>query len=180
MLNPYQRCERKAPVGIQVYRILKKLGYYKLHRLLRKSLVLLSPLIIVNLILTTVFPINLISAQGGDTPPSVCRMEFVKTDSKDPILPGEEFSYTLILRNIGTKDCTGGGVLLKEFYDSNAIFLSSDPVPTQGNNLWNFGVVSPQETHEVEIQVKASNTLQNNDVITNRACFWTREYHEWV
>jgi len=64
-----------------------------------------------------------------------CTMLLTKTDSPDPVATGGVLKYTLKLKNIGTTDCTGGGVQLKEYYDRLTAFVSATPAPTSGNNL---------------------------------------------
>src|SRR3989344_948240 len=113
-------------------------------------------------------------------PKTQCIMELTKTDFADLVEPGQELKYHLKLENIGTANCTGGGVQLKEYYDTKTIFVSASPVPSHGNNLWNFGTMAPGAVREVDVTTKVSNTAPNGGKITNKACFWTREYNTWT
>jgi hypothetical protein len=107
-----------------------------------------------------------------------CEMKLVKADDPDPVHSSEVLTYTLWLKNIGTGDCTGGGVLLKEYYDPRTKFIESNPSPTTGNNEWNFGTMHPGDMKEITIKMKVN--ANQGDVLENKACFWTKEYNTWV
>lgn len=115
------------------------------------------------------------------TPPDpFCRMELVKTDTPDPIRPGSELHYRLTLTSTGTGLCTGGGVKIEEHYDPRTTFVRSTPTPMWGNNNWSFGEVPPGQVNVVDLTVLVSPQAQAGDVISNEACFWTREYDRWT
>ena len=108
-----------------------------------------------------------------------CIIKLNKTESIDPIKAGEELSYYIKATNIGTRRCTGGGVQLKEYYDSNTIFLSSDPSPTSNNNLWNFGILDPGEKEEITINMQVNETAQCAEILINKICIWANELPDW-
>lgn len=115
------------------------------------------------------------------TPPDpFCRMELVKTDTPDPVQPGQELHYRLTLTSTGTGMCTGGGVKIQEHYDPRVTFVRSTPTPMWGNNNWSFGEVPPGQVNVVDVTVLVPPDAQAGDVIANEACFWTREYDRWT
>jgi len=48
-----------------------------------------------------------------------------KTDNSDPVHPGTFFNYTIIVENTGDANATN--VIIQDSYDTNVIFISSDP-----------------------------------------------------
>lgn len=174
MLIPYKRCARKKPIYYTWANIFKKINFSK--KTVKKVSIVMLPVLITNIALGTFFNVNNnnvynASATGG----GFCEMVLVKTDSPDPVKPGEEISYHLVLTSTGTGMCTGGGVELREKYDSNTTYISSVP-PSSAGNLWNFGEVPPGEVNVVDIIVKVSEDAVCGSTIINEACFWTREY----
>jgi uncharacterized repeat protein (TIGR01451 family) len=108
-----------------------------------------------------------------------CDFEFTKTDSVDPVSPGDTLSYHIILTNIGTAKCTGGGVQVKEYYDEYTSFIESVPAPTSGNNLWNFGTIMPGVTKEINIDTEVSESTPCDETLVNEVCVWALEIDEW-
>jgi len=124
--------------------------------------------------------INNFDSCSNDCTLNECVMNLTKIDSPDPVTPGSTLKYTLTLKNIGTADCTGGGVLLKEYYPSLTSYLNASPAPTSGNDLWNFGTIHPCESLQVNITMLVSSSSVPCSTLTNKACFWTVEYNRWV
>jgi uncharacterized repeat protein (TIGR01451 family) len=56
-----------------------------------------------------------------------------KTDSVDPVFPGDPLSYTIRIENTGGTTATG--IVLTETYASLFTFGSSTPVASTGNNI---------------------------------------------
>ena len=54
-----------------------------------------------------------------------CALELVKSVDSHSAVPGDVLTYTIDITNIGTANCTGGGVRIKDVVDSNLTFLSS-------------------------------------------------------
>ena len=108
-------------------------------------------------------------------PVKECKMEIEKIGTPGEVKPGESVTYTVRMRNAGDADCTGGGVELKEYYDSQTSFVSSAPAPDSGNDLWGFGTVEPEEEHVVTIETAVSEQAKDGDVFTNKACVWAEQ-----
>ncbi|MEM2715911.1 MAG: hypothetical protein QW762_04300 [Candidatus Thermoplasmatota archaeon] len=82
-------------------------------------------------------------------PPS---LSISKSDSKDPVLPGELLNYTITIKNEGGLPAYNVSVI--EQYDANFEFISSLPSPSIGNNIWNLGTINPGETRTIKIYGK--------------------------
>ncbi|MFH0892730.1 MAG: DUF4215 domain-containing protein [Candidatus Falkowbacteria bacterium] len=104
-----------------------------------------------------------------------CKLKLTKTDNPDPVSPGGNLSYVLTLENIGTADCTGSGVILKEYYSSQTVFTSSNPVPTSGNNEWVYDVLHPGETRVIEILTSVKTDTACGSTLLNKACVTANE-----
>ena len=92
-------------------------------------------------------------------PPKVCELTLTKSVNKTTALPGDELIYTLIIKNTGTKDCTGGGVQIVDIHDVNLSYVSEThsanltagyngtPLYTAGTRtlVWNGNILTPGE-----------------------------------
>ncbi len=106
----------------------------------------------------------------------VCDLKITKTDDVPYVYAGDTITYTINLENVGSANCTGGGVELREFYDSRTTFVSSNPTPYDGDNVWNFGTMEPGESNEVVVEVVTDNDITSEDPdIYNKACAWASE-----
>lgn len=57
-------------------------------------------------------------------PAGVCKLEINKTVDKATAEPGDELTYTLVLKNTGTAACGGAtGVKVQDQYDTNIVFV---------------------------------------------------------
>lgn len=108
-----------------------------------------------------------------------CDFEFTKTDSADPVSPGDALSYHIVLTNNGTARCTGGGVQVREYYDEYVSFIDSVPAPRSGDDLWNFGFMLPGVTREIHINTEVSESTPCDEVLLNKVCVWAREIEGW-
>src|SRR3989338_4952538 len=165
--------KRQKPIAFQAGVLLSSVN----SATARKVAAFLLPVLLANLALSAIPVGQVASVFAHDDD---CVMELTKTDSPDPVEPGQNISYHLRLASTGTGMCTGGGVELKENYASATTFVSANPAPTSGNNLWNFGDVAPGAVNEVDVTVRVAADAQEGDIITNIACFWTREYDRWT
>ena len=107
-----------------------------------------------------------------------CELELTKTDSQDPVQPGDELIYHLTLTNIGTADCTGEGVLLKDIFDEDTEYISASVSPflvslSERQLLWNFGVLEPGETEEVDLTMLVLPDAECNSALVNKAKFYS-------
>ncbi len=110
--------------------------------------------------------------------PRKCNIIFTKTATPSTATAGTQLTYKITLKNNGTGDCTGSGVKIKESYDSQVKFVSANPKPTSGNNMWNVGTVKPGMTKEVTVIVAVNATACST--LTNKASFWADQYGEWI
>lgn len=109
----------------------------------------------------------------GQTPPppveKVCKLEISKQASKASVSPGEEFYYTISFKNVGTLNCTGGGVHIKDMVNDKLKYVGEEHTPnvTAGYNglpsfevstktaHWNADTLTPGEEGEVKLKVKS-------------------------
>ncbi|MCD6573668.1 MAG: PQQ-binding-like beta-propeller repeat protein, partial [Thermoplasmata archaeon] len=82
-----------------------------------------------------------------------------KQDSKDPVHPGDYFNYTITITNDGNENAYD--VVVTESYDSHVTFISSNPNPSSGNNVWHLGTIQPYQTKTIEIKVRVAKPLPN-------------------
>ena len=109
-----------------------------------------------------------------------CELELTKTDSQDPVEPGDEITYTLTLTNIGTADCTGSGVAIGDLFDERTTYVEDSAVPELFNMVnnyleWNFEKIVPSETVEVEFSVLVPEDIECDTVLLNQARFYSDE-----
>jgi len=84
-------------------------------------------------------------------------LTITKTDSADPVMPGDIFNYTIKIRNIG--DIDANNVTIRERYDKNITFISSSPPPMPGNNdTWIASIPSGGLTR---LNIKKTQKLEN-------------------
>lgn len=91
-----------------------------------------------------------------------------KDDSPDPI----NLSATTLLNYTITINVTDGdafNITLQDIYPPNTTFVSSSPAPTSGNNIWNVGNLTANQSFQVNITVNVSNLLANGTILNNIA-----------
>ncbi len=116
--------------------------------------------------------INIVDCQGE------CILDLYKSDGTDPVEPGQELSYYLVLENIGDADCTGSGVLLYDYLDPNTQFLGSniDPLATSTSQIeWNFGVMEPGDIQNIELYTLVSEEAECGSILINEAQYYSDE-----
>ncbi|MEA2054833.1 MAG: hypothetical protein U9O96_07015 [Candidatus Thermoplasmatota archaeon] len=62
---------------------------------------------------------------------------------------GGNLTYTIAIKNTG--GASAQNVRITEYYDSNFIPMSFDPMPSEGNNIWRFDSIGPGETKKIKI-----------------------------
>jgi uncharacterized repeat protein (TIGR01451 family) len=92
-------------------------------------------------------------------------LTITKQDSIDPVTAGSYLNYTINVTNTGSENATN--VIVTETYDSNVIFISSNPSPSSGNNVWNLGTLSAGETKTISIRAQVKTPLANNTILHN-------------
>ena len=89
-----------------------------------------------------------------------------KSDSADPVAVGGLLVYTIAYDNSGNEDATG--VVITETYDTNVTFVSADPAPTSGDNVWDIGPVNAGLSDSIVVTVKVGSPLPDGTLLTNR------------
>lgn len=110
---------------------------------------------------------------GGE--PKKCNMEIIKSVNKTTASIGDELTYTLKVKNIGTANCTGGGVRIADHLPSEVSFVrastrgdvslgydASLPLNPAGTNsvYFNAHTLTPGESVEVDIVTKVKTRAQ--------------------
>ena len=98
-------------------------------------------------------------------PSGDCILQLEKTDSQDPVRPGDDLVYTLKLTNTGDASCTN--VVLEEEYDDNTTYVSADKDPLDSSGTkWMVGSMVPGDVFEVAITTKVDSEADNADICT--------------
>ncbi len=75
--------------------------------------------------------------------------------------------------NRGTSVATG--VVITENYDPDFIFITSNPLPTTPNNIWNIGNLNPGQKGYITIIGKVKENLTTSKVLVNRVTIDSNE-----
>jgi uncharacterized repeat protein (TIGR01451 family) len=108
-------------------------------------------------------------------------LEINKTDNPDPVSPGGTLNYTISVNNTG--NATATNVTVMERYDENVTFVAAVPVPSSGDDTWQFPTLNVSETRWINISVTVNASVLNGTVLHNGctgSCFawWhTKLYH---
>jgi uncharacterized repeat protein (TIGR01451 family) len=111
-------------------------------------------------------------------PPEYCELQLTKVDNVDPVNPGNELIYSLTLENVGTADCTGTGVRVKDVFDENTEYVSSSKTPetiTSEYIKWNFGTLNPGEVENLDLTMLVSEEAECDSVLVNKVKFWSNQ-----
>ncbi|MCP3686021.1 MAG: DUF4215 domain-containing protein, partial [bacterium] len=113
---------------------------------------------------------------SNDCETNECELILYKTDSVDPVQPGDELTYYLVLENIGTTDCTGTGVRIKDVFDENTDYVSSTETPeeiTSDYIKWNVGTLHPGDQAVVDLIMLVSEETECGSILVNKAKYWS-------
>ena len=88
-----------------------------------------------------------------------------KSDTPDPVKPGQNLVYTITYGNIGHVAATD--VVITETYDKNVNFRGADPTPVSdsGNRVWRVDPLGPGADGSVVVTVQVTTTAVG--VLTN-------------
>jgi YD repeat-containing protein len=95
-------------------------------------------------------------------------LSLTKTDT-DPVSAGSDFVYTLIYSNDAAANRTATNLVLTETYDPSTSYVSANPPPDQGNNIWHLGQLLPGGSGQITITMRAATPLPDGTQLTNRA-----------
>jgi uncharacterized repeat protein (TIGR01451 family) len=89
-----------------------------------------------------------------------------KTDDPDPVVAGQELTYTITYENTG--NMIANNVVITETYNNNVAFMYATPVPDGGtNNMWTMATLPIDGSHTIEITVKVAPNLSKGTTILN-------------
>ncbi|MDO8572970.1 MAG: ice-binding family protein [bacterium] len=118
------------------------------------------------------------------TPLKECKLEIQKQVDKSIANPGDTVTYTIAFKNIGTANCTGGGVrvtdtayalltFLDESHSANVVAgYGSKPLYTEATRLliWNADTLTPNESGWVKWRARVNSAVScGNFEIPNTA-----------
>gem|GEM_PF-2953994 len=109
-----------------------------------------------------------------------CELTLTKTDFDASATPDTDLSYRLTLKNTGTANCTGGGVKLRDYYDTRTSYVSTsvayDIHDVDDYYLeWNFGTVEPQEEHVVDVVMHVASDVACDTILQNKIKSWSNQ-----
>ena len=104
--------------------------------------------------------------------PGAPSLNLDKTDSPDPVQPGQNITYTIAYSNTG--ESTATTVVVSDTVPANTTFVSAGPAPASapavggtGPVTWNVGSLAFGGSGVVTLVVKTGAALLNGTVITN-------------
>lgn len=129
--------------------------------------------------------------------PEDCKLEITKSADKTSLDPNEKVEYTITFKNVGEKNCTGGGVKVVDVLAPGLTYVSeshsgdvdqgygSDPVYKSSDRTlrWNANVLTPGESGWVRFKAKAQTPDSCSVIIPNKAKISADQYnnfHDWV
>lgn len=123
-------------------------------------------------------------------PTPVCELEIVKSHDKETANPGDTISYRLDFENVGTGNCTGGGVKVKDVLDGLLTYVADSeqhsanvsfgyggtPGHVNGTLLWNADTLTPGESGWVSFEAAIDELEPCTDIrIPNQGMIWSKE-----
>ncbi len=127
-------------------------------------------------------------------PPPYCKLEISKSVDVTSAAPGTSVWYTINFKNIGTKDCTGGGVLVTDVVDARLEYLEEthssdvsagyggDPIYKASDRTlrWNANTLTPGESGFVKWKAKVGTPTACTETIPNTAKITAYEYDNFT
>lgn len=86
-----------------------------------------------------------------------------KIESKNQVVSGEEFFYDINFKNLSNISATAGKI--EAVYPPGFIFIESNPVPSEKNNIWQLDTIGPQRTGKITVKGKILNQADTSNVI---------------
>ena len=97
----------------------------------------------------------------------LARLSIAKEDLPDPVHPGAPLSYTLWIANPSANPVQN--VVVTETYPPQFSYVSANPAPDSGNNVWNLGTLQPGDVVPIVISGTVLGSAQGGSILTNRA-----------
>lgn len=128
-----------------------------------------------------------------------CELSLDKSVSTTSAKFGDEITYTIKIKNVGTADCTGGGVKIEDIHDTNLTYVwethtsnldggygsNSVYTPSTRTLRWNGNTLTPGEEGTMVWIGKVNNDLACNEtvIVKNTAKATAKElnnFQNWV
>jgi len=93
--------------------------------------------------------------------------EITKTASKDPVNPGDELTYTINYRNIGSGE--GTGIIIEDELPPGVTFKSASGGGSESGGIvtWNLAALSAGASGSVTVTVTVNSPLANGTILLN-------------
>jgi len=92
-------------------------------------------------------------------------VKVIVSDSADPVRPGDLFIYTIQYRNDGSAPVTN--LRITETYPSGVTYISANPSPSSGNNVWVTNTLGAGQSRFIFVTVRANSPLPDGTVLDN-------------
>ncbi|MCI4463267.1 MAG: DUF11 domain-containing protein, partial [Caldisericum sp.] len=99
---------------------------------------------------------------------SVPQLVLCKSDSQDPVKPGNQFTYTIRYANNSTMNVTN--VVIADTLPSGITYISANPTPTSVNGqiiTWNIGNLPAGSSGNITLTVQVDQSVPNGTKVTN-------------
>ncbi len=136
---------------------------------------------------------------GCDKPVNeYCELNLTKSVNKQTALPGDILTYTIVVKSVGTIDCTGGGVHIADVMDANVTYINSSVTSNfdlgyHGYSVYDAGTrtlhfngheLSPGQSGTITWTGKVNDPAQCGDFeVTNQAkatAFELNNFKDWT
>jgi uncharacterized repeat protein (TIGR01451 family) len=107
------------------------------------------------------------TASATTTVRALPNLSVSKVDDPDPVPVGGSLVYTISYGNSGVVSATN--VIITETYDSDVQFVSSNPPPDAGNNVWNVGMLTPGQSGTIVINTTVITSTTPGSTLVNQA-----------
>lgn len=97
---------------------------------------------------------------------SVPILNIAKADNPDPVVAGQELTYTITYENTG--NMVANNVVITETYDSSVTFKSATPAPDGGtDDIWTIATLPLDGPHAITITVEVAPDLSYSIMMLN-------------
>ena len=103
---------------------------------------------------------------------SIC-LSISKTYDPPQVEIGDILTYTIVYSNTGEE--RANNLHIVDVFDEDVKFLSAQPSPNIGDNVWSQESLGSQEVAAIEITVRVEDSAINKSILTNRAEIFSNE-----